>query len=529
MSSAKATTVHPICLKARQETVIAVNISKTKCNQFVLLEPVNNNLNFTSARCLVKTTRHKNRKRAHLRILNPTNSEIHIKSNTVVALVTQVDTNNIFELSDSENDVSVNSVSHETPNQTKQTSKINFNIHNVNLNKKQVSNLNNFLQQNRDVFATSLDEIGKTNVFTHKIETEVSAKPVHKTFYRQRPELKTEVEKQTKEMLDKGIISPSSSVWNSPVVLVRKKDNTWRFTIDYRSLNKITVPISHPLPRLEDVFDCIGNVSATIFSTLDLNSAYFQIELDPETKHKSAFITHEGVFEFNRMPFGLRNAPMSFQMLMSQVLRGLNWKFVLCYIDDLLVFSKSFEEHLDHLNQVFSRLREANLTLKPEKCQFGVQTVKYLGHILSKEGVSVDTEKTDKVKKFPVPKSQKELKSFLGLCNYYRRFVKGFAKIASPLNALLKGDKKGKFKPGEWTDNCQKAFQNLKQSLISPPILGFPDMNKEFVLSTDASGTAIGYILGHVNSDNQEYVIAYGGRSLSKDERKWSVTDQVQS
>ena len=136
---------------------------------------------------------------------------------------------------------------------------------------------------------------------------------MHKTFYRQRPELKTEVEKQTKEMLDKGIISPSSSVWNSPVVLVRKKDNTWRFAIDYRSLNKITLPISYPLPTLEDVFDFIGNASATIFSILGLNSAYFQNELDPETKHKSAFITHEGVFEFNRMPFRLRNAPMSFK------------------------------------------------------------------------------------------------------------------------------------------------------------------------------------------------------------------------
>jgi hypothetical protein len=177
-------------------------------------------------------------------------------------------------------------------------------------------------------------------------------------------------------------------------------------------LNKITKSISHPLPRLEDVFDCIGDTGATIFSTLDLNSAYFQIELDPETKHKAAFVTHESVYTFNRMPFGLKNAPMSFQMLMSQVFRGLHWKCVLCYIDDILIFSKNIDEHLDHLHQVFSKLREANLTLHSEKCQFGLEKVMFLGHILSKDGISVDPEKIEKVKNFPVPKSQTELKSF---------------------------------------------------------------------------------------------------------------------
>ena len=523
VSSAKASVIRQVTLKAREETTIPVFISKTKRNREVLLEPINNH-NFTSARCLVKTKRYKHFSKANLRILNPTNSDVTLKPKTVVALVSEVDSDNVFELSEDKSDISVNSVSNVV--ESAHTQSINFNIHNSDLTQKQITQLTNFLNSNKDVFATSLDKIGKTNVFMHKIETEPGSKPVHKPCYRYRPEIKAEIQRQTNEMLESEIIQPSSSVWNSPVVLVKKKDNSWRFAIDYRSLNKITIPISHPLPRLEDVFDCIGEASATIFSTLDLNSAYFQIELDPETKHKSAFITHDGVYEFNRMPFGLRNAPMSFQMLMSQVLRGLHWKIVLCYIDDILVFSKTFEEHLYHLSQVFSRLREANLTLKPEKCQFGLEKVKYLGHVLSKNGVSVDTEKTDKVRNFPIPTSQKELKSFLGLCNYYRRFVKGFAKIASPLNFLLKGNKKGKFKSGDWTDECQRAFQNLKDALISPPILGFPDMNKKFILSTDASGTAIGYILGQLNDQNQEYVIAYGGRALSKDERKWSVTDQ---
>ena len=227
-----------------------------------------------------------------------------------------------------------------------------------------------------------------------------------------------------------------------------------------------------------------------IFSTLDLNSAYFQIPLDPETRQKSAFVTHEGVFEFTRMPFGLRNAPMSFQMLMSLVLKGLNWKFVLCYIDDILVFSPNLEVHLKHLHEVFQRLRDAKLTLKPSKCQFGVDRVIFLGHILSENGVAVDPRNTDKVQNFPVPKTQKQLRGFLGLCNYYRRFVKNFARICIPLNALLKNEVKRNFSPSDWTSECQNAFETLKEALVSPPILRFVDMNKDVVLSTDASGGA---------------------------------------
>ena len=326
-------------------------------------------------------------------------------------------------------------------------------------------------------------------------------------------------------MLNQGIVEPFTSMYNSPVVLVRKKDNSWRFAVDYRESNKITISISHPIPRLEDVFDALGDSHATIFSILDLNSAYFQIELDPETRHKSAFITHDGVFEFTRMPFGLRNAPMSFQMLMSQVLKGLNWKYVLCYIDDILVFSANFGEHLRHLGEVFQRLKDAKLTLKPEKCSFAVERVVYLGHVISKDGVSVDIEKTERVRSFPTPTNQKTLKSSLGLCNYYRRYVKDYAKICIPLNQLLKKEKRQKFAPGDWNQTCEKAFQTLKIALTSPPILGYPDMNKPFTLSTDASGSAIGYILGQKDSSGKEFVVAYGGRALRPDEQKWTVTE----
>ncbi|CAC5404335.1 Retrovirus-related Pol polyprotein from transposon 297,Retrovirus-related Pol polyprotein from transposon opus,Retrovirus-related Pol polyprotein from transposon 17.6 [Mytilus coruscus] len=241
--------------------------------------------------------------------------------------------------------------------------------------------------------------------------------------------------------------------------------------------------------------------------------------MDDETRHKSAFITRNGVYEFLRMPFGLKNAPISFQQLMSNVLRGLNWQFVLVYVDDILVLSRSFEEHLSHLEQVFTRLRDANLTLKPSKCLFAAKEVKYLGHIISKEGITcikVDPEKTKAISTFPVPTRQKQVRSFLGMCNYYRRFVDSYSKITTPLNGLLKKERERSFK---WNKECQVAFDNLKQALLTPPVLAYPDMNKPFMLTCDASNSAIGFVLGQLDSQRKECVIAFGGKSLSKTEQ----------
>lgn len=243
--------------------------------------------------------------------------------------------------------------------------------------------------------------------------------------------------------------------------------------------------------------------------------------MDPTSRHKAAFITHNGVYEWTRMPFGLKNAPMTFQMVMSQVLRELNWKHVLCYIDDILVFSSNFREHLNHLSLVFDKLREAGLTLKSDKCHFAVEKVLYLGHVITKHGIEVDASKTDAVRTFPRPKTQRDVRSFLGLCNYYRRFIENFSKIATPLNQLLQ--KEAKF---VWTEKCEAAFKNLKQALVTAPMLRYPDMNTPFILSTDASGTAIGYILGQKGPDGKEMVVAYGGRSLRPDERKYTVSEQ---
>ena len=193
----------------------------------------------------------------------------------------------------------------------------------------------------------------------------------------------------------------------------------------------------------------------------------------------------------------------------------------MAYIDDILTFSRTYEEHLKHLEEVFSRLRKENFTLQPEKCHFGVKEVNYLGHIISKNGVMVDSSKTDVVKKYPAPRNPHEIRQFLGLCNYYRRFVKDYAKIAVPLNNLLQKDKEF-----NWTESCQKSFDTLKQALTSAPILAYPDMSKPFIFTCDASGLAIGYILGQLDENNKERVISYSGRALRKNELNWTITEK---
>lgn len=514
----------PVDIPAETEIDIPVRISREYKNDTVLLEPSENlhSVNLVGARCLVTTCKGK----AIMRVLNPTKSTIKVLPNRILAHVNVIDCNEIYSFdkpcADSVSNVNLNA---ESTQEIPHKEDIHFNIQNDNLTKLEKQKLQNFLNKNRDVFSTSLADLGHTNLFSHKIETVPGAKAPRLPHYRQDPVKKAETERQTNELLKAGLIQNSTSYWNSPVVLVKKKDNSWRFAVDYRKLNQITEPISQPLPRLEDVFDALGNSKAKVFSTLDLNSAFYQIELDPETRHKSAFVTHEGVFEWLRLPFGLRNAPMTFQMLMNLVLKGLNWKHVLCYIDDIFVFSPDFDTHLKHLDEVFQRLRDANLTLKPSKCHFGVDKVMFLGHIITENGVSVDTEKTDKIKNFPVPTTQKELRGFLGLCNYYRRFVSNYAKICVPMNQLLKKEIRKKFAKGDWTDECQRAFETLKSALISPPILRFPDMNRDFILTTDASGHALGYILGQIDDDGREYVVCYGGRAIRPEEKNWTVTE----
>ena len=369
----------------------------------------------------------------------------------------------------------------------------------------------------QDTFSKGDNDIGRTNLVEHSINTGTQH-PI-----RQRPRKhplgqRTEIKEQVTELLDKGLIEPTDSPWASNIVLVRKKDGTQRFCIDYRLLNVATIKDAYPLPRIDETLDALSG--ARWFSTLDLASGYWQVGLDTDAREKSSFLAGGGLYAWNVMPFGLCNAPATFERLMDKVLSGLHWETLLVYLDDVIVFGSSVPEELARLKQVFHRLRQANLKLKPKKCHLFKTKVSYLGHEVSDMGISTQTEKTEAIKNWPTPTNVKEVRSFLGLASYYRRFVKDFGSIAKPLHQLTEKHRAGRF---EWSPACQNAFDELKHRLTSAPILAYPCAEGEFILDTDASNDGIGGVLSQIQ-DGHERVIAYGSKVLSKSERNYCVT-----
>ncbi|KAG0929312.1 hypothetical protein G6F29_012095 [Rhizopus arrhizus] len=322
------------------------------------------------------------------------------------------------------------------------------------------------------------------------------------------------------EMLQQGIIRPSRSPWSSPVVLVPKPDGTVRFCVDYRRLNGVTTKDVYPLTRVDDALHSLGN--AKYFSTMDLTSSYCQIELDEESKPKSAFVCRRGLFEFVRMPFGLCSAPATMQRLMDSVLAGLKWQTCLVYLDDIITFSPTFDQHLKDLREVLSRLRAASLKIKLSKCHFGSNRISFLGYVLSPDGLHTDPEKVRAVASFPVPTSVDGLRSFLGLAGYYRCFISRFSQIAAPLTELLQQDAQW-----VWSERQQQAFDLLRSSLLTAPVLRFPDFSRSFELHTDgACSSGIGVILCRRDPDNRRaYAVAYASRSLSPAEKNYGVSE----
>ncbi|MES9881967.1 MAG: reverse transcriptase domain-containing protein [Sedimenticola sp.] len=531
--SGLARIVNRITIEPKQVVIAKVKVSGNVHAGLSIIEPIKTlptKHQLMGARCLGYV----DKTETCVKLLNPTNVTILLKQNEPVARVEQLHTSDILGSVDNQDTASevckpvnlgTTGVEPQINTTTSDTEYINIaksigvSLDHSNLSESQKQQLLALIGRNRDVFATCTEELGSSNIYSHKIETG-DAQPVHRRPYRASPQQKAEIERQVEDLEKHGIISQSKTLWQSPVVLVKKRTGDYRFAIDFRELNKVTQPMRWPITDFRDMIDTLGESKSSFFSVIDMAQGFFQIPLDPTTKHKTGFTCHMGVYSFNRLPFGLMNSPMAFSLVMNEVLRGINFKFALCYIDDVLIHSQSFDEHLNHLSQVFTRFREANLRLKPSKCCFAAKEVKYLGHRFSKDGMSVDQEKIEAVKSYPEPKSQREVRSFLGLCNYYRRFVKSFADIARPLNSTL--CKNAKF---EWTDECRDSFNTLKKALTEAPILVFPDFSKKFILYTDASIEAISYILGQKDSENREHVIAYGGRSLRPAERNWGISD----
>ncbi|CAO1939527.1 unnamed protein product [Urochloa humidicola] len=322
----------------------------------------------------------------------------------------------------------------------------------------------------------------------HSIPLVQGAKPVYIRPYRYPPALKDEIEKQVQDLLDKGIIQHSNSPFSSPMLLVKKKDGSWRPCVDYRYLNALTIRGKFPIPIFDELVDELAG--ATWFSSLDLNSGFHQIRMKAGEEYKTAFQTHFGHFEFKVMSFGLCGAPGTFQGAMNSTLKPLLRKCVLVFFDDILVFSKSFAEHIDHLRAVFQLLSADQWQVKLSKCSFAQRQIAYLGHIISAEGISTDNSKVVAITTWPTPSNVKELRSFLGMAGYYRKFVHHFAVIAKPLTSLLK--KNTLF---VWTHDHQVAFESLKSALSSAPVLATPDFSKPFCIETDASAQGVGAVL----------------------------------
>lgn len=415
------------------------------------------------------------------------------------------------------------------------------------LSQEKQTELENLLLKYKDVFSQGDTDIGHYQGIQHKIEL-TDETPIKQRFRRIPPAMYEEVREHLKQLAACGVIRPSHSPWSSPVVLARRKDGKIRMCVDYRALNNKTIKDSYALPRIDEVLDSLAG--AKYFSVVDMKSGYYQVEIAEPHKSRTAFTVGPlGFWEHNRLPFGLSNAPATYQRIMENCFGELHLKICFIYLDDLIIFSDTFEEHLERLELILLRLRECGLKLSAKKCSFLQQKVKYIGHIVSSDGIETDPDKIDKIVNWPTPKSAEDIRQFLGFCGYYRRFCKNFSQIARPLSELMpkpekcrkrkrknsnSSDLSSNFK---WGPEQQRAFEKLKHMLSSPPVLAYPNYNEPFELHTDASQQGLGAVL-YQTQEGQKRVVSYASRALNKSERhypahkleylalKWAICDK---
>ena len=336
-------------------------------------------------------------------------------------------------------------------------------------------------------------------------------------FYRVGPDKRKSLNDSVQYLLDNGLAVPSFSSWSSPCLLVKKPDHTYRFCTDYRKVNAVTKPDSYPLPRIEDCVDQVG--AARYVSKFDLLKGYYQVPLTPRAQEISAFVTPNGLYSYTRMPFGLRNAPSSFQRLMNRVVAGLEGCAV--YLDDVVCYSDTWEDHLARVRLLFNRFAAANLTVNLAKCEFAQATVVYLGRVVGQGKVRPIRAKVLAIDKFPPPVTKKELMRFLGMIGYYRNFCCNFSSVVAPLTNLLKGSVKF-----SWTLDCQQAFENAKALLTSAPVLSAPKLEEPFQLQVDASQVGAGAVLLQKDEDGVDRPVCYFSRKFNSHQLNYSTIEK---
>ena len=391
-------------------------------------------------------------------------------------------------------------------------------VHRLFLSDEEYISLRTIMNEYKTIFSRSSTDVGLIKGFKHKIETN-SHKPISLNPRKVPIHLQDKVDALVDELEKKGIVEKSVSSWNSPIVVVPKKNGDIRLCIDYRHLNSITERPIYYIPDAKELFNSLDG--SEYFSALDLSMGYHQIEMDEHDMCKTAFTTRNGQYNFRRMPFGLCGAPQSFQRVMAAILRHQNWKNCLIYLDDICIFGKSLKEHNERLRSVLNCLAKAGVKLSPSKCVFMRREVTYLGHVIDKHGIRTDPSKISKIREWPTPKTVKELKTFISLCGYYRRFVSNFAEVVRPLELLCNNQSKNKTL--RWEDRHTNSLNKLKELLCSAPILSFPHSHGDYILDTDASQKSVGAVLSQIQ-DGQEKVISYASHALTKHELQYCVT-----
>lgn len=408
------------------------------------------------------------------------------------------------------------------PNMNKNTWEFLDSLDNVNseqgvrsvLTSEEELELNNVVEP---LFAKMGDKIGQATLVEHHIITDST--PIKQRYYRVNPLVQKHINEELQKMLDNGIVEPSTSPWSSPILLIKKKDGAFRFVVDFRQVNKVTKKDAYPLPYVDTILDRLRN--AHYISSLDIRLAYWQIPVAASSREKTAFtVPGRGLFQFKRMPFGLHNAPATWQRFIDKLVAHEFEENVFVYLDDIIIISKTFEEHIRIIKHLIEKLMSAGLTLNREKCHFCVPEIKYLGYLVNNSGLHVDPEKVSAILNIPAPTNVSEVRRFVGVASWYRRFVPSFSSIIAPITNLLR--KRTKF---SWTPDCDKSFRQLKEYLTHAPILNCPDYNLPFQVQCDASAYGLGAVLIQISPDGEK-VICYASRSLNRAERNYSTTER---